>query len=144
MQNFETTSTTSPYFSVYLAAQVFSADKALFSNSVKVSDLILSGGDIHHIFPKEYLKSNGITDRQRYNQIANYAYLDKPVNLVIGKKSPQEYFREMATLTNSPQNLEENSVPSSVITHTYKDYEDFLLNRRRLMADKVKLYYRAL
>ena len=144
VQNFETASITSPYFLVYLAAQVFSADRALFSNSVKISDLILSGGDIHHIFPKEYLKSNGITDRQRYNQIANYAYLDKPVNLVIGKKSPQEYFREMATLTNSPQNLEENSVPSSVITHTYKDYEDFLLNRRRLMADKVKLYYRAL
>lgn len=144
VQNFETASITSPYFLVYLAAQVFSADKALFSNSVKISDLILSGGDIHHIFPKEYLKSNGITDRQRYNQIANYAYLDKPVNLVIGKKSPQEYFGEMTALTNSPQNLEENSVPSSVVTHTYKDYEDFLLNRRRLMADKVKRYYRAL
>ncbi|MBD3878927.1 MAG: DUF262 domain-containing protein [Quinella sp. 1Q5] len=144
VQNFETTSTTSPYFLVYLAAQVFSADKALFSNSVKVSDLILSGGDIHHIFPKEYLKSNGITDRQRYNQIANYAYLDKPVNIVISKKSPQEYFGEIAALKNYPQNLEENSVPSSVVTQTYKDYEDFLLNRRRLMADKVKHYYHKL
>ncbi|MBR2775269.1 MAG: DUF262 domain-containing protein [Selenomonadaceae bacterium] len=144
VQNFETTSTTSPYFLVYLAAQVFSADKALFSNSVKVSDLILSGGDIHHIFPKEYLKSNGITDRQRYNQIANYTYLDKPVNIVIGKKSPQEYFGEIAALKNYPQNLEENSVPPSVVTQTYEDYEDFLLNRRRLMADKVKRYYRKL
>ena len=144
VQNFETTSTTSPYFSVYLAAQVFSADKALFSNSVKVSDLILSGGDYHHIFPKEYLKSNGITDSHRCNQIANYAYLDKPVNIVIGKKSPQEYFGEIATLKNYPQNLEENSLPPSVVTQTYKDYEDFLLNRRRLLADKVKRYYHKL
>lgn len=48
-----------------------------------VGDLFRSAGDVHHIFPKEYLKKSGITDKSAYNQVVNYAYieekyLDKP------------------------------------------------------------------
>lgn len=94
VQSLETSSVSSPYFNCYLAAQIFNVEKSLLSGSSKISDLILTLGDIHHIFPKEYLTSNGFKDKSIYNQIANYAYLDKAVNISIGKKSPNEYFSE--------------------------------------------------
>lgn len=59
-----------------IAAQIFNGERSLLSNSSKVSDLITTMGDVHHIFPKEYLKQNGITDKSTYNQVANFAYLD--------------------------------------------------------------------
>jgi hypothetical protein len=31
-------------------------------------------GDIHHIFPRQYLKENGFSQIQ-YNQVANYVYV---------------------------------------------------------------------
>ena len=55
VQALETTASNSPYFSAYLAAQVYKGENALFSKAEKVSDLISIAGDVHHIFPKEYL-----------------------------------------------------------------------------------------
>ena len=42
--------------------------------------------------PKQYLKDNGF-ERNQYNQEANYAYLDRPVNVSIGKQALIDYFR---------------------------------------------------
>ena len=72
VQNLETSAISSPFLNTYLAAQVFFGDRSLLSNSSKVTDLITVAGDVHHIFPKEFLKDNGITDKTRYNQVANY------------------------------------------------------------------------
>ena len=33
-------------------------------------------GDIHHIFPRQYLKENGFS-RSQYNQVANYVYVQQ-------------------------------------------------------------------
>lgn len=49
-------------------------------------------GDIHHIFPRAYLKKQGIDNRARYNQVAYYIYLDTQVNKAIGDQAPCEYF----------------------------------------------------
>lgn len=48
-----------------------------------ISDLITISGDVHHIFPKAYLKKNGVDNKGRYNQVANYTYLDTQVNKAI-------------------------------------------------------------
>ena len=40
---------------------------------------------------KQYLKDNGF-ERNQYNQEANYAYLDRPVNVSIGKQVLIDYF----------------------------------------------------
>lgn len=56
-----------------------------------VSDLISLRGDIHHLFPKDYLSKNGL-DRSKYNQIANYVYMQSEVNIKVGNKSPKNYF----------------------------------------------------
>ncbi len=157
VQNLETSSINSPFFNTFLAAQIFFGDKSLLSNSTVVSDLI-SAGNVHHIFPREYLKQNGFNDKTVYNQVANYTYLDTGVNIVIGKKSPNEYFRIaleqcdtgeiiIGTILDKPsyyKNLSDNCIPQNIDTMTHLDYQSFLIERRRMMAKKIRDYYFAL
>ncbi len=157
VQHLETSSISSPYFNTFIAAQVYNGDRSLLSNTAKVSDL-LSVGDVHHIFPKEFLKQNGVTDKSKYNQVANYVYLDTGVNISIGKKAPQDYFNlaikqcetkelKVGSITDINvlhENLSVNCIPKNIIEMTAADYEKFLTERRILMAQKIKLYYESL
>jgi hypothetical protein len=158
VQNLETSSISSPFLNTYLAAQVFFGDRSLLSNSSKVTDLISVAGDVHHIFPKEYLKQNGIHEKSRYNQVANYAYLDTSVNISVGKRAPNDYFRiakeqcstgriEIGTITNENEfweNLATNCIPAEVVNMTAEDYPTFLQKRRARMAAKIRDYYYSL
>ena len=158
VQNMETSSVNSPFFSTFIAAQVFFGDTSLLSNSAKVSDLITTIGDVHHIFPKEYLKKNGLDNKGQYNQIANYVFLDTGVNISIGKKAPNDYFstafsncitgtQTIGTITDQEKllaNLEMNCIPSDIVNMSFEDYKSFLEKRRVLMAQKIKRYYQSL
>jgi hypothetical protein len=155
VQSLETSAINSPYFNTFLAAQVHAGDRALFASSIKVENLITIMGDVHHIFPKEYLKANNITDRSKYNQVANYVFLDPQLNISIGKKAPDEYFglahkqcetkvKSIGTIIELPDlmnNLAGNCIPNHVFEMQYEHYEDFLLMRRKMMAQKLKNYY---
>ncbi|MGL5254660.1 MAG: hypothetical protein ACRC9L_06690 [Brevinema sp.] len=68
VQDLETSSLTSPYFNAYIAAQVFFGTRSFLSASSKIFDLI-SAGDVHHIFPKAYLRAEGIDKTSDYNQM---------------------------------------------------------------------------
>jgi hypothetical protein len=158
VNNLETTASNSPSFSAYLAAQVYKGENALFSNGTKVADLIAIAGDVHHIFPKQYLKSNGVLEKSKYNQVANYTYLDTTVNINIGKAAPCEYFKKAIDLCNKDEsafgsirnievlkkNLKENCIPEDIVNYTVKDYDEFLLQRRKMMAKKIEEYYKSL
>lgn len=155
VQNLETSSINSPYFNTYIAAQVRNAEQSLFSNTTKVSDLIAVTGDVHHIFPKEYLRQNGYEDKSEYNQVANYTYLDTRVNISIGKKAPYEYFTKakeqcidgecrIGTILNEDEfyrNLEINCIPATILNMQACDYDKFLHDRRKMMAEKIRKYY---
>ena len=95
-QSMDTSVASSPYFHVYLAAQVKLNDKGFLSKDITVDDLISFRGDIHHLFPKDYLKKNGV-NRNKYNQIANYVYMQSEINIKVGNKSPKEYFEIIRT-----------------------------------------------
>lgn len=154
VQDLSYTSTINPTYLVYLAAQVAGNDKSLLSNTITVKDLIEVAGDVHHIFPKEYLKSAGY-DRNLYNQNANYAYLDAQVNKSIGKQAPFEYFAKAVQQCQTKQimcgsitdlemlkaNLAENCIPFETVEMSHIDYNTFLDQRRKLMAQKIKNYY---
>ena len=158
VQSLETSSVSSPFLNIYLAAQVFFGDRSLLSNSSKVADLISIAGDVHHIFPKEYLKQNGITDKTRYNQVANYAYLDTGINISIGKRAPSDYFSvalaqcttgvvEVGTITKQEEfwdNLKSNCIPNEIADMSANDYPVFLQKRREMMAAKIREYYYSL
>ena len=156
VQNLIMTSTNNPTYLVFLAAQVMMNDVSLLSNNVLVKELI-DDGDVHHIFPKEYLKQNQY-EKSQYNQDGNYAYLDTLVNKSIGKKAPNVYFPEareqcktgditIGSITDYDQllaNLETNCVPTDVFDMDHTRYSEFLDKRRIMMAKKIRVYYEAL
>lgn len=71
-QNLTYASPINPTYLVYLASQASGNDVSLLSNNLTVRDLIEISGDIHHIFPKEYLKEHGF-EKNLYNQVANWS-----------------------------------------------------------------------
>ena len=156
-QQMDTSSTTSPIWCVFLASQIRVGDKGFLSKSVKVENMIDHRGDIHHIFPKDYLKKNGLT-RGKYNQIANYTYMQSEINIKVGNKSPKEYFGDLKAqlqdgeliyggITNESElnyNLKVNCIPNSIKDSVFEDYEYFLKQRRLLMTKKIKEYYNSL
>ena len=158
VQDLETSAINSPFFNVFIAAQVHASDNSLLMNGTKVRDLITTMGDIHHIFPKAYLQKNGITDKSKYNQIANYTYLDTQTNISIGEKAPNEYFNtvfeqcvskelkfgNISDIALLKENLNINCIPENIVSMDASHYEDYLLVRRKLMAKKIKDYYYSL
>lgn len=153
-QNLTFVSPMNPTYQVFLAAQNFLKKDSLLSH-IPVGELVNLGGDIHHIFPKQYLVDNGF-DKNQYNQVANYAYLDTPINIKIGKKSPKTYlnealneilkqqdqtFRSIKTEDEFYNNLQDNCIPASILNMEYGDYETFLEQRRSMMTDMIKTYY---
>lgn len=156
-QSLDTSVASSPYFHVFLASQVKANDRGFLSRDVLVGSLIEHRGDIHHLFPKDYLKKHGF-DRAKYNQIANYVYMQSEINIKVGNKPPKEYFesinnqifdgnQELSGLSSSEQmleNLRMNCVPEEIQNMGIDDYQDFLVLRRKLMASKIKDYYHSL
>jgi len=156
-QSLDTSVASSPYFHVFLAAQVKANDRGFLSKDVVVGDLISLRGDIHHLFPKDYLKKHGL-DRSKYNQIANYVYMQSEINIKVGNKPPKDYFELITTqmLENNKQvsglsshqdladNLEMNAVPTDIMRMSIEDYNEFLIARRKLMASKIRDYYHSL
>lgn len=156
-QSLDTSVASSPYFHVFLASQVKANDRGFLSKDVLVSDLISLRGDIHHLFPKDYLKKHGL-DRRQYNQIANYVYMQSEINIKVGNKPPKDYFetvksqmlngnQQVSGLSNELQlfdNLKMNCVPTEIQEMSIDDYNDFLTLRRKLMATKIKEYYHSL
>jgi len=156
-QSLDTSVASSPYFHVFLASQVKANDKGFLSKDVMVGDLISLRGDIHHLFPKDYLKKNGL-DRRQYNQIANYVYMQSEINIKVGNKPPKDYFEIVKTQMFDDQqqvsgisteqqlldNLKMNCVPPEIQQMNIADYSDFLTLRRKLMATKIKEYYKSL
>lgn len=156
-QQMDTSTANSPYFRVFQAAQVKLHDKGFLSKDISVQDLILNRCDVHHVFPKDYLKKQGLS-RGRYNQIANYALAQSEINIAIGNKPPEIYFGEMDKQCNGGakrygaldnvdalhSNLRANCVPEAMWNGHTMDYDAFLEERRKLMAAKMKAYFQAL
>jgi len=153
-QSLDTSVASSPYFHVFLASQVKANVRGFLSKDVLVGDLISLRGDIHHLFPKDYLKKNDL-GRGDYNQIANYVYMQSEINIKVGNKAPNDYFSSIMeqissgnlhlsginNLDDLKSNLESNCVPFEIVEMGIDSYQDFLSKRRKLMADKIKNYY---
>ena len=157
-QNLETSSINSPAFNVFLAAQIHLGCDSLLMHGLKISDLITISGDIHHIFPRAYLKKNGVDSKTKYNQVANYIYLDTQVNKAISDAAPCDYFSRVVVqcetknvalgnisdLSQLNTNLGENCIPLAIKDMEATHYEEFLAERRKLMASMMKRYYLSL
>lgn len=156
-QNLTFVSSINPTYQVFLAAQNFFKKDSLLSH-IPVGELVNLGGDIHHIFPKQYLVDNGY-DKHEYNQVANYAYLDTPINIKIGKKAPKVYlnealeairgaedisFKSIKTEDEFIRNLEDNCIPIDILEMDHTRYAEFLEARRAKMTALIRQYYNSL
>jgi hypothetical protein len=148
-QEMDTSVASSPYFRVFQAAQVKLGDKGFLSRDITIRDLILNKCDVHHVFPRNHLKKQGL-QRGRYNQIANYVLAQSEINISIGDKAPSVYFPELLSqcdggrrkyggITSTEDlksNLSMNCIPETIFNGAADDYDSFLEQRRRLMAKK--------
>ena len=153
-QQMETSSAGSPYFLVFQAAQVKMQDRGFLSRDITVQDLILNRSDVHHLYPRNYLKKQGLS-RGRYNQIANYALAQSEINIAIGDKRPSVYFSELleqcsggkrkyggiTDLEELKENLRQHCIPEEILLNPEEDYGQFLDERRSLMAAKIRKYF---
>ncbi len=155
-QQMNTSVASSPYFNVYLASQVYENDKGFLSRDITIQDLLAFKGDVHHLFPRNYLKKHGLT-RNKYNQIANYVMMQSEINISIGDKSPADYFSKLLVcchngdekavygaitdLNQIKDNFAMHCIPEGMENKTIEHYEEFLQERRKLMAKKIKKYY---
>ena len=158
IENFNTPVASSPYWKTYLIAQISLNDNAFLSKDMKVRTLVEGRGDVHHIFPKDYLQKNGKNNKSIYNQIANFALIQTEINLQITNKAPNAYMLEIneqckngeATIGSIidkellNQNLKINCIPDGFENMTVNDFDEFLKQRRILMANKIKEYYYSL
>ena len=81
--------------------------------------------------------------------------MQSEINIKVGNKSPKDYFEIIQTkmengdfaltgissLEELQGNLRMNCIPESIKAMTVECYNDFLLERRKLMAQKIKEYY---
>jgi len=156
-QDMNTSSGQSPYLLAYKAAQVKLKDKGFLSRDITVHDLIMNRCDVHHVYPRNYLKKLGLS-RGRYNQIANFVLAQSEINIAIGDKAPEKYFGELADqcaggkkkyggiteIADLRANLRMHCLPKSLIDGAVPSYDDFLEERRQLMALKIKKWFEVL
>lgn len=158
VRKLETPVKSSPMFHIFLMAMIKLRVHGFLSSQIETQLLIEQRGDVHHIFPKKYLQKNGIHNPSQYNQIANYTYTQSEINIRIKDKAPCVYMKEvddqchggkllygtMTSIHEVEKNLQENCIPTDLVTMDYTQYEQFLRERRVLMAAFIRRYYESL
>jgi hypothetical protein len=145
-----TSAAISPSLFAYFAALNLLDAKVLFSQH-KVSELLdpvtlgpRSSLERHHLFPKAYLNSCGITETRDINQIANFTMVEWGDNTKISNKPPIEYVPELSERF-TPQEMDRmrywHALPEG---WENLNFYDFLKLRRECMAEVIQDAYRLL
>lgn len=99
------------------------------------------GLESHHIFPQSKLyksgrfDSNSSRDQQRVNEIANLAFLTKQANLKLSNREPESYLPDV-----SDEAMARQQVPVARALWHIDRYEDFLTERRALLASAINVF----
>lgn len=141
---FDTSSTQSNVWRVFVMSQVRNGDNAWLEKDHTVKSLVELQGNVHHIFPKAYLRKHGYSQKM-YNQIANYTWLTQPRNLQAGDQAPKDYLSNSTVVEyRTSQNDVDNAIPQEVTAADFQNYETFLKHRRRLMSAQLRQYFNSL
>ncbi len=87
--------------------------------------------EMHHIFPRAYLRRHGISANDT-NNLGNIAFQTRETNRAFSDRAPAEYMPEVAT--NWPDALESQWIPTNPELWKVENYHRFLEARRRLLA----------
>jgi len=101
----------------------------------------------HHIFPRNYLIENFNLDKRQINQVANFTYLEFEDNIDISDSKPRDYFTD---IRNKYYKDKESELKKLLADHCIPDnfydmdFNEFLKERRKLMAKSVRLVFESL
>jgi hypothetical protein len=85
---------------------------------------------VHHVFPKAWLRKQGLGSHPERDALANFAFLSKFDNATISDKDPASY------LANAdPADLASQWVPNDPQLWTRERFSDFCASRRARLAD---------
>ncbi|MCI5596425.1 MAG: DUF262 domain-containing protein [Lachnospiraceae bacterium] len=154
-EKLKTTMIRSNCYATYLAAMVKNEDYSLFSHNKKMKDLIADNVENSQLFPRVYLEKHGIKAKELYGQVANCIYMDKEVKAALKRKPPIDYLEQMFAEPDEEVkvgkavfskeellcSLQTNAIPGETGDMGVEDFEEFLSDRRSLMADKIHAYY---
>lgn len=133
-----------PELFAYMAAQNRLNAPVLFSHK-KVSDLLdpalktkKKALERHHLFPRAWLQKQGEEDLKAINQLANFALLEWPDNIDISNKAPAEYVPELKKRFSPEEWQRMHDLHALPEGWELMAYPDFLVARRKLMADIIR------
>jgi hypothetical protein len=140
----------SPTLFAYHAALNILNARALFS-TLTIKELLdpdvqakKSAVEKHHLFPKNFLEEQGITENQRVSNIANRAYVEWADNIDISDQPPSEYFPKYAARFDNDE-LEQMMYWHALPEGWHQmDYDRFLEERRQWIAQVTRDGYEKL
>ena len=145
----DTSGAKSPVLLAYWAALNLLDAEVLFS-TMKIRELLdptvtpQRSLERHHLFPKAYLASQGISAINRVNAIANMVFVDWTDNAAIGARGPQDYWPRMT------EQMPANRIERQRYWHALPlgweqlDYPAFLDRRRKLISEVIKTAFQQL
>ena len=139
-----TSAAQSPARAAYQAALILLDAPALYSSAkvAVLADPVIRSKRIaleqHHLFPRKHLEKQGITDLKQINQIANYAVTEWADNATIGAQAPEAYAPALAAAHPEAERRRMHALHALPEAWWTLDYEDFLVQRRVLMADVIR------
>ena len=93
----------------------------------------LSSLQVHHIFPKKVLRDAGYK-RTEINAVANFCFLTQESNLIITKREPEDYFKQVIREAGE-EALSSQWIPLDKKLWKIENYREFLAARRELLAN---------
>ncbi|MDA8405241.1 MAG: DUF262 domain-containing protein [Deltaproteobacteria bacterium] len=108
----------------------------LFKNQKKNFQPKLKGNspEIDHIFPKSKMLKT--YKNHLVNNIGNYMFLEKTLNIEKRDKLPEVFFPD--AIKESPNFLEDNFIPTEPRLQDPDNFEEFVEKRRMLMLDTIR------
>lgn len=145
-----TSSPRSPSLFAYYAALVL-LDARAFLSKARVTDLLdpalqaqRSAIERHHLFPKGYLATLGITSTRDTNQIANYALTEWGDNAMIADHPPEEYMPDLRERFSAGELSRMHHWHALPENWEHLEYRNFLEKRRELIAQVIAEGYQTL
>ena len=147
------TNLSTQYWYTYLVAQQKLQKQSFLNKSILSGEMLLE--DIHHIFPKAYLRKTGFSQND-WNKIANFTPLKRDTNISVSSKSPKEYLgivsdgkgetisSDIKNKDELLENLKHNAIPKIALDGQSNNYKKFLIERQKLMAKMIHEYYKNL
>lgn len=147
------TNLSTQYWYTYLVAQQKLQKQSFLNKSILSGEMLLE--DIHHIFPKSYLRKTGFSQND-WNKIANFTPLKRDTNISVSSKSPKEYLgivsdgkgetisSDIKNKDELLENLKHNAIPKIALDGQSNNYKKFLIERQKLMAKMIHEYYKNL